>query len=45
MDDKKKKKYSPPEAEIVAFINDSDIITTSDNGEGGWEAGEKEGWW
>ena len=45
MDDKKKKKYVIPKAEIIEFNNVDDIITASDNGEGGWEAGEREGWW
>lgn len=45
MDDKKKKKeYVKPEAEILTFEGD-DIITLSDRGTGGWDAGVREGWW
>ena len=45
MNDKKKKKYVVPEAEIIEFNKVDDIITTSNNGDGGWEAGVREGWW
>ena len=44
MNDKKKKQYVIPEAEVVDF-EDEDIVTTSDNGRGEWEAGVTEGWW
>ena len=44
MNDKKKKKYVIPEAEIVSLANE-DIITLSNNGTAGWTDGEREGWW
>lgn len=43
MDDKKKKEYERPEAEIVLFENELDTLVSS--GEGGWGAGATEGWW
>lgn len=42
MDDKKKKKYVIPEAEILDFAND-DIITLSGDDEASWGDGAE--WW
>ena len=44
MDEKKKKEFESPEAEIISFANE-DIITLSNNGTAGWTDGEREGWW
>ena len=43
MDDKKKKKYVIPEAEILDFAND-DIITLSGDDTAEWGSGDGE-WW
>ena len=48
MDDKKKKKYMIPEAEIVDFSSE-DIITASltydsEDAEAGWEEGPYDNW-
>lgn len=42
MDDKKKRKYNNPEAEIIRFENELDTLV--DSGEGDEEAGYQEGW-
>ena len=42
MDDKKKK-YSKPEVESIYFQNELDTLV--DSGNGGWDAGNMEGWW
>ena len=42
MDDKKKKTYVDPEAEIINFENELDTLV--DSGEGNEEAGYQEGW-
>ena len=46
MNDKKKKPFIEPEAEIVSFT-DEDIITISVlDGTAGWDNdGDQEGWW
>ena len=45
MNDKKKRRFVDPKAEIVDFI-DEDIITLSDNeSEGFNKDGYREGWW
>ena len=43
MDDQKKMTFERPEMETVEFTN-KDIITVSDNGEGGINAGVQEEW-
>lgn len=43
MDDKKKKKYVIPEAEVLDFAND-DIITLSGEDTATWGGGDGE-WW
>lgn len=43
MDDKKKKVFENPEAEVIVFENELDTLV--DSGNGGWEAGATEGWW
>ena len=44
MDDKKKKKYVIPEAEVVNFA-DNDIITLSGTDTATWGGGDGEEWW
>ena len=43
MDDKKKKEYKEPEAEVIVFENELDTLV--DSGTGDWTAGKTEGWW
>ena len=45
MDDKKKKEYERPELEIVYFEGDLATDPIVNSGEGGWDAGNMEGWW
>ena len=42
MDDKKKKKYNKPEADIVQFVDEDIILTslTKDNNDPGWNTGD-----
>ena len=46
MNDKKKKKYVVPEAEILDFANDDIVTVSADTESGGWNTDNNtESWW